>query len=155
MLERIIDSISTILQSSFKDIDIKLNNFNQELSKNSFYLIFMESITENLGMRFHRDKVKIRIVYKELRTSKSPEWISKFSVYDKLKSLFSTGYLEVGERKITIIEMKGGTKDEALSYITDEDVGFYIEILLDITDEITKEEESEVAQKIRFKIQEG
>ncbi|WBW96052.1 phage tail terminator family protein [Oceanirhabdus sp. W0125-5] len=155
MLEKIIDSIVTTLQSSFKDIDIKLNNFNQELSKNSFFLIFMESITENLGMWSHRDKVKIRIVYREFKTTKSPEGIPKFAVYDKLKNLFSSGYLEVGERKITIIEMKGGTKDEELSYITNQEVSFYLEILADITDVITKDDEGEVAQKINLKILEG
>lgn len=158
MLKDIITAVQDIVTVNFTNQPVYVGNVKNLFQRPCFLISYKDSRIQSLSRWIYREIVTIQIAYfSALDNNGCPEAMEQFAVYDKLNKIFSEGFIEVKDRKIRLMKISGGTKDDAIDKLNDD--GRYNEMFLNLTLDITESREeildnTATASSVKINLQE-
>lgn len=141
MLKDIVSAVENLVTANFTKEKIYVGNIKKNFERPSFLISYKDSKIQNVSRWIYREVLNIQIAYfSALDKDGCPEAMEQFSVYDKLNKIFSKGFIEVNDRKIKILEIKGKAKENNIEEFIEEvnDESKYNEMLINLTFDITE-----------------
>jgi hypothetical protein len=142
MINELVNSINNMLVENFPSTKVYLSKTEKDFIRPSFFIRYITSRQKDLNRNSYLNVITIKIIYfPPLDELMNVDLVSQNEVFDKMREIFSSGYIRVLDRAAKIRKLRGRTKNTEL----------HLKLKIDFTqDRIFNTPESPKADKVKF-----
>ena len=142
MINELINSINNMLVEKFPNTKVYVSKSEKDFIRPSFFIRYITSRQKDLNRNSYLNVITIKIIYyPPLDELMNVDLVSQNEVFDKMREIFSSGYIKVSDRAAKIRKLRGRTKNTEL----------HLKLKIDFTqDRIFNTPESPKADKVKF-----
>ncbi|MFT8350103.1 DUF6838 family protein [Clostridium saccharoperbutylacetonicum] len=142
MINELINSINNMLIENFPSTKVYLSKTEKDFIRPSFFIRYITSRQKDLNRNSYLNVITIKIIYfPPLDELMNVDLVSQNEVFDKMREIFSSGYIKVLDRAAKIRKLRGRVKNTEL----------HLKLKIDFTqDRIFNTPESPKADKVKF-----
>lgn len=142
MINELVNSINNMLVENFPSTKVYLSKTEKDFIRPSFFIRYITSRQKDLNRNSYLNVITIKIIYfPPLDELMNVDLVSQNEVFDKMREIFSSGYIKVLDRAAKIRKLRGRVKNTEL----------HLKLKIDFTqDRIFNTPESPKADKVKF-----
>jgi hypothetical protein len=142
MINELINSINNMLVENFPSTKVYLSKTEKDFIRPSFFIRYITSRQKDLNRNSYLNVITIKIIYfPPLDELMNVDLVSQNEVFDRMREIFSSGYIKVLDRAAKIRKLRGRVKNTEL----------HLKLKIDFTqDRIFNTPESPKAEKVKF-----
>lgn len=142
MINDLIDAINLMLVEKFPKTKVYVTYSKKGFDRPSFFISYVSGKQDDLNRNAYTGNINIQVVYfSPLDDYMNVDLMAQNQEWDEIRSVFSSGYIKVGDRAAKIKELTGGPRDSEI----------YLNINIDFTqDRIFNTPDVPVAQEVDF-----
>lgn len=142
MINELVNSINNMLVENFSSTKVYLSKTEKDFIRPSFFIRYITSRQKDLNRNSYLNVITIKIIYfPPLDELMNVDLVSQNEVFDKMREIFSSGYIKVLDRAAKIRKLRGRVKNTEL----------HLKLKIDFTqDRIFNTPESPKADKVKF-----
>lgn len=142
MINELVNSINNMLVENFPSTKVYLSKTEKDFIRPSFFIRYITSRQKDLNRNSYLNVITIKIIYfPPLDELMNVDLVSQNEVFDRMREIFSSGYIKVLDRAAKIRKLRGRVKNTEL----------HLKLKIDFTqDRIFNTPESPKADKVKF-----
>ncbi|WP_459480245.1 phage tail terminator family protein [Clostridium saccharoperbutylacetonicum] len=142
MINELVNSINNMLVENFPSTKVYLSKTEKDFIRPSFFIRYITSRQKDLNRNSYLNVITIKIIYfSPLDELMNVDLVSQNEVFDRMREIFSSGYIKVLDRAAKIRKLRGRVKNTEL----------HLKLKIDFTqDRIFNTPESPKADKVKF-----